>query len=216
MASSPSGSGRPWTKPTPERVSDDLAASVGGHPLIARTLARRGILTAGAARAFLDPALYVPADPFDLPDLEVAVERLRLAIERGEQIVVWGDFDADGQTATALLFEALGALGAEVAFHVPGREEGHGLHEAGLERLIAGGARLILTCDTGTTAHAAVAGADDQTACRCVYFLWSQCAWMMPNPIPSMVSQKFRKLGRRVSRRTVAMQTIARGRRTSQ
>lgn len=149
-----------WIDAPAVDVPPALQAAVGGRPLIARTLARRGIVTAGAARAFLDPAHYVPADPFDLPDLEVAVERLWLAIQRGEQIVVWGDFDADGQTATALLLDTLGALGAAVDFHVPGREEGHGLHEAGLEQLIARGAHLILTCDTGTTAHAAVARAN--------------------------------------------------------
>ena len=150
-----------WIDAPAVDVPPGLQVAVGGRPLIARTLARRGIATADDARAFLDPAHYVPAEPFDLPDLEVAVDRLRLAIRRGERILVWGDFDADGQTATALLLDTLGALGAEVAFHVPGREEGHGLHEAGLERLIAGGARLILTCDTGTTAHAAVARAYD-------------------------------------------------------
>ncbi len=145
-----------WLDPEPIKVPPALRDAVGGHPLVAETLARRGVLTPDTARAFLDPEAYAPADPADLPDLAAAVERLHQAIQRGERIAIWGDFDADGQTSTALLLETLQALGADVAFRVPTRQEGHGLHEAGLERLIAGGAHLILTCDTGVTAHAAV------------------------------------------------------------
>ncbi len=145
-----------WLDPQPVNVPSDLAQAVGGHPILAEALVRRGILTPEAAHAFLDPAAYAPALPADLPDVDRAVERLRQAIYRRERIAIWGDFDADGQTATALLLETLRALGANVTFYVPGRDEGHGLHQAGLERLIAAGARLILTCDTGVTAHAAI------------------------------------------------------------
>jgi single-stranded-DNA-specific exonuclease len=102
----------------------------------------------------------VPAQPTGLPDLAHAVERLRQAIEHGEPVAIWGDFDADGQTSTALLLETLSALGARVNFRVPKRDEGHGIHLRGIEDLIAGGARLILTCDTGVTAHEAVARAN--------------------------------------------------------
>jgi single-stranded-DNA-specific exonuclease len=149
-----------WLDPESINVPDALRDAVGGHPLVAETLARRGILTPDAARPFLDPAAYSPADPTDLPDLATAVERIRRAIHHRERIAVWGDFDADGQTATALLLETLRALGADVVFRVPTRQEGHGLHEAGLGQLIRDGARLILTCDTGVTAHAAVAHAN--------------------------------------------------------
>jgi single-stranded-DNA-specific exonuclease len=145
-----------WIDPQPVDVPAPLSDAVGGHPLVAGTLARRGVLTPAAATAFLDAAAYSPAPPTDLPGLVEAIERVRRAVESGVQIAIWGDFDADGQTATAALLEALQALGANVTFHVPGRDEGHGLHEPGLERLIAEGARLILTCDTGVTAHAAV------------------------------------------------------------
>jgi single-stranded-DNA-specific exonuclease len=134
--------------------------AVGGHPLVAETLARRGIRTPDAARAFLDPGAYTPADPADLPEISVAAERLHQAVRRCEPIAIWGDFDADGQTATALLLETLRALGADVVFRVPTRQEGHGLHQSGLQELIAEGARLILTCDTGVTANAVVARAN--------------------------------------------------------
>jgi single-stranded-DNA-specific exonuclease len=148
-----------WLDPSPVDVPPALRDAVGGHPLIAQTLARRGILTPTAARAFLDPAAYTPASPADLPGMEIAVERLRQAIHRRERVAIWGDFDADGQTATALLLDTLRALGADVVFHVPARDEGHGLHKPGLEKLVGSGARLIVTCDTGVSAHAAVAHA---------------------------------------------------------
>lgn len=153
-----------WLEPQPIDAPPALQEVVGGHPLVAQTLARRGVLTPDAARAFLDPAAYVPAAPTDLPDLEMAVERLRRAIQDKEQIAVWGDLDADGQTATALLVEVLRASGAEVTFYVPSRQEGHGVHKPGIDRLIAAGARLILTCDAGVTAHAAIAHANARGA----------------------------------------------------
>lgn len=145
-----------WLEPQPVIVPASLQAAVGGHPLVAETLARRGILKPNAARAFLDPDAYTAAPPTELPDLVTAVDRVHAAIKRREQIVVWGDFDADGQTATAVLLETLRTLGADVAFHIPGRREGHGLHLRTLEQLTATGARLFITCDTGITAHAAV------------------------------------------------------------
>jgi single-stranded-DNA-specific exonuclease len=149
-----------WIDPQPMDLPAEFRQAVGGHPLVAEALARRGIRTSGAARAFLDPALYTPAAPAELPDLSAAVDRLRQAIHQREPIVVWGDFDADGQTATALLVETLRGLDATVRFRVPSRTEGHGLHQQGLERLISDGARLILTCDTGVTAHTPVARAN--------------------------------------------------------
>jgi single-stranded-DNA-specific exonuclease len=145
-----------WLDPQPIDVPIALRDAVGGHPLVAQALARRGILTPQAARAFLDPAAYSPADPADFPDMDRAVERLRRAIGQRERIAVWGDFDADGQTSTALLVETLQVLGADVTFHVPGRDEGHGVHSRGVERLAGEGVRLIVTCDTGVTAHAAL------------------------------------------------------------
>jgi single-stranded-DNA-specific exonuclease len=145
-----------WIGPRPVEVPDDLRQAIGGLDLVAQTLVRRGVRSRTAARAFLNPDNYTPASPGDLPDLEAATARLWQAIERQEPIAIWGDFDADGQTATALLLETLRELGARVGFRVPRRDEGHGIHLRGLEKLIDGGARLIVTCDTGVTAHDAV------------------------------------------------------------
>jgi single-stranded-DNA-specific exonuclease len=147
-----------WLEPIAIQVPESLRAAVGGHPLVAETLARRGILTPEAACAFLDPICYTPTPPEELPDLTVAVERVEAAIRNGEQICVWGDFDVDGQTSTVLLVSVLRTLGADVTHYIPVRaHESHGVGRASLERVLNAGARLILTCDTGVTAHAAVA-----------------------------------------------------------
>ncbi len=148
---------RAWVDPPDVVVPPELQAEVDGHPLVAETLVRRGIRDVAQARAFLDPDTYTPASPFELPDLEVAVERLERAIAAGESISVWGDFDVDGQTATTLLVSTLEDLGGRVRYHIPDRQKrSHGVHLPQLKTLIDEGVELVLTCDTGITAHRAV------------------------------------------------------------
>ncbi len=148
------------TRPLAVRDTGHLGdASLPSHlaNLIAGVLVRRGITTYDAARAFLDPDFYKPASPFDLPDMDKAVDRLRKATRGGERILVWGDFDVDGQTATALLASALKGSSGNVTYHVPHRErEGHGVHLETLKGLLDG-VRVLVTCDTGIAAHEAVA-----------------------------------------------------------
>jgi single-stranded-DNA-specific exonuclease len=149
---------RKWIEPQEVKVPQGLQSAVGGHPLVAQTLARRGFTEVSAARSFLDPDLYQPAPPRELPNLAAAVERLERAIRQGEEICVWGDFDVDGQTATTVLVSTLRALGAAVRYHIPIRAtESHGVNLPVLKELIAGGAQVFLTCDTGIGAHEAVA-----------------------------------------------------------
>jgi single-stranded-DNA-specific exonuclease len=152
-------SSKEWIEPSPIEVPPQVQVVAGGHSLLAQILARRGITDAEAALAFLDPAHYHPAPPEELPDVDKAVGRLEQAIRERRRIYVWGDFDVDGQTATALLVSTLEALGASpVGYYIPDRErESHGVNLPALERLIADGAELILTCDTGITAHEPVA-----------------------------------------------------------
>jgi single-stranded-DNA-specific exonuclease len=146
-----------WLDPDPASAPPSLRQAIGGHPLVAQVLAQRGLVDVERARAFLDPAYYTPASPFDLPDMDRAVQRIQQAINLGQRIIVWGDFDVDGQTATTLLVQALHSLGADVGFHIPVRaEEGHGVNLSWLQRLIDEGAQLIVTCDTGIDAHEAV------------------------------------------------------------
>jgi len=148
-----------WIEPAPVEVSEDLLQIAGVSPLAAQLLARRGLSDPLQAAAFLDPNRYTPTPPEDLPDMQTACERIERALQAGERLWVWGDFDVDGQTSTALLVSALRLLGADPGYHIPVREsESHGVNIRNLEsKVLAGGAELMLTCDTGITAHEALA-----------------------------------------------------------
>ncbi len=151
-----------WLDPVPVSVPVELREAIGGHPLITETLVRRGIRTVEAARAFLDPDVYIPADAYDLPDMVRGVERAVAAIRGQENVLIWGDFDVDGQTATALLVSVFEKLGLKVQYYIPDRHrEGHGIHTEKLEALIAEYAlKLVISCDTGISEHEAVLSAN--------------------------------------------------------
>lgn len=152
-----------WLDPIPIPVPDALREHVGGHPVIAQSLVRRGFDTPAAASRFLDSGNYTPAPPDDLPDMDKAVIRLQHAIAKQQPILVWGDFDVDGQTSTALLVAALRDMRANVVYHIPNRfREGHGIHLPTLKTLLDGGIDLLLTCDTGIAAHESVAYAQSR------------------------------------------------------
>lgn len=142
-----------WLDPHPI----DIPASfqdLGLPPLIAQTLLRRGINRPEEAEAFLHPEKN-PSSQF--PEIEKATGLIHLAIRNGDKICVWGDFDVDGQTSTALLVQTLQTLGAKVIYYVPVRgKESHGVHIESLKPIIDNGAKLLLTCDTGITAHKAI------------------------------------------------------------
>ena len=122
--------------------------------LLKQTLIRRGVTAPGSARAFLHPD-ETPSTPF--PGIEKVVEIIRQAIQRKDRICVWGDFDVDGQTSTALLVQTLQSLGADVVYYIPIRgKESHGVHIESLKPILDNGISLLVTCDTGITAHAAI------------------------------------------------------------
>src|SRR5690554_5533895 len=119
-----------WSILPPAQPSAALREVVGGDPLIAQLLAQRGLDDPDRARAFLDPAHYRPAPPTALYGVADAAQILADAIRRKQRILVWGDFDVDGQTSTSLLVAALRRLAGDecVQFHVPNRfSEGHGI-----------------------------------------------------------------------------------------
>jgi single-stranded-DNA-specific exonuclease len=153
-----------WIEPQPVVVSDALRDAVGGHPLVATTLARRGVITPEAARAFLNPDYYAPAHASSLPDIDLATDRIWRALTDGEHVAVWGDFDVDGQTSTALLVEALRELStvagqkqaSRLSYRVPTRDQGHGIFLPDLDELLDRGVTLLVTCDTGVDAFAAI------------------------------------------------------------
>lgn len=122
--------------------------------LLKQTLIRRGFATPDSARAFLHPD-ETPSTPF--PDIETAVGKINEAIQRKDRICIWGDFDVDGQTSTALLVQTLQSLGADIVYYIPIRgKESHGVHIESLAPIIDGGIKHLITCDTGITAHDAI------------------------------------------------------------
>ena len=142
-----------WLEPQPVTPPASFA-TLDLHPLVAQTLIRRGILTPDAAQAFLHPD-RLPSTPF--PDIETAVHIIQSAIQRKDRICVWGDFDVDGQTSTALLVQTLRTLGADVVYYIPIRgKESHGVHIESLRTILDNGVKLLITCDTGITAHEAI------------------------------------------------------------
>jgi len=147
-----------WLELPETLIPTSLQAGIGGHVLVAQTLVRRGIHDLARAQAFIDPKHYNPAPSIDLPDLSRAANRIEQAIQHQETILVWGDFDVDGQTSTTLLVEALSDLSAQVVFHIPVREsESHGIQIPFLKKIIDEyHPGLLLTCDTGVSEHDAV------------------------------------------------------------
>ncbi|MDP6108004.1 MAG: single-stranded-DNA-specific exonuclease RecJ [Candidatus Brocadiia bacterium] len=123
---------------------------LGLSELHARLLYNRGIRQPQEVEPFLSADRRSAHDPMLLPDMDVAVDRLRAAIDTGETVAVFGDVDTDGVTGTALLANALGELGATVVTYLPDRvEEGHGLNEAAIRRLREQAVSLIITVDCG-------------------------------------------------------------------
>jgi single-stranded-DNA-specific exonuclease len=126
----------------------------------AQLLLSRGIQSPQQLQGFLNPDHYQPSSPFAFgQEMNWAVERIQLARKRHEKVVIWGDFDADGVTATAVLWEGLGQFfpqsnihDSSLSYYIPNRlTESHGLNCAGIDRLAEQGCTLIITCDTGST-----------------------------------------------------------------
>ncbi len=142
-----------WLNPAPVDIPASFA-DLNLPALIAQTLVRRGIMDVESARAFLHPDA-IASTPF--PNIEPAVERILSGIRQNEVICVWGDFDVDGQSSTSVLVQTLQSLNANVLYYIPIRgKESHGIHIETLKPIIDNGVSLIVTCDTGITAHEAI------------------------------------------------------------
>src|SRR5271157_739001 len=135
-----------------------LAGELSVPMPIAKVLVLRGLTTVDECTKFFKPALSHFHDPFLFRDMEKAVGRIMKAIETHELIVVYGDYDVDGITATAILLRSLRLLGGNVEYFCPNRLiEGYGMSETGVQKTIQRGARLIITVDCGVTAAKEVA-----------------------------------------------------------
>jgi single-stranded-DNA-specific exonuclease len=133
-----------------------LALEMGLPVSLARLLAARGIQNAQQANKFLNPSLADLHSPYLMTGLRLAVERLRAAIERGETVFIYGDYDVDGTTAIVILKTALELCGGTVDYHVPHRiREGYGMRDEVIEQAADRGIRVIISVDTGIRAFTA-------------------------------------------------------------
>lgn len=143
-------------QPADDGAAAALSAAAGIGTVTARLLWQRGVTTPEQADRFLRPSLDHLHDPFALADMRPAVDRILAAIARRERIVIHGDYDVDGITATVILERVVAALGGDVAHFIPERmRDGYGLQEASVERLHAEGVGLIVSVDCGIRSHEA-------------------------------------------------------------
>jgi single-stranded-DNA-specific exonuclease len=146
---------RNWqvNKTNPEFL-EYLSNKASISPILAQILVNRGIKDADSIKDFLYPSLDNLHDPFLLPDMDKAVERLKLAVKRDETVFIHGDYDADGITSTALLVSALNKFNLKTFYHIPNRiTEGYGISSIGINKAKACGANLIITADCGISSE---------------------------------------------------------------
>ncbi|MDD1429465.1 DHH family phosphoesterase, partial [Dolichospermum sp. ST_sed9] len=151
-----------WILTTTEKPPDwfielvkKYAPATGGN-FAAQLFWQRGIQNEEKLAAFINYQVYQPADAFEFgQEMNLAVQRLITAGKTGEKITIWGDFDADGITSTAVLWDGLGEFfqqHRQLSYYIPNRlTESHGLNKSGIDNLAAQGCKLIVTCDTGST-----------------------------------------------------------------
>ena len=153
-----------WLLPPPDPAADAAARVLSREmdvpPFVAALLARRGLRTPDAARGFLHPKLNGLSDPFALPYMEAAVDRILRALAENQRVVLYGDYDVDGVTSLTILSSLLRAYGADVHCFLPMRiEEGYGLSTEGVARCVETlRPRLLIAVDCGTTSVAEISG----------------------------------------------------------
>ncbi len=136
-----------------ELLSGELASALGVSPIVARIMCNRGITGVEEARNFLACDPEELHDPYLLKDMALAVREIDRALVTGEKILVYGDYDVDGVTSTALLLDALAVLGCEAGFYIPDRlEEGYGLNREALAKAAGQGYKLVISVDCGISA----------------------------------------------------------------
>jgi single-stranded-DNA-specific exonuclease len=146
-----------WINPEPPNINRTISSAFDTSIVLSRELAKKGLRTTAACKAHLDPGAYQQTSPFSFPDMRLTVRRIIDAINNGETIGIWGDFDVDGQTSTSILLEGLTQMGAKVIFHIPIRAtESHGIQIDAFKSFLKLGPTLILTCDTGISDHASI------------------------------------------------------------
>jgi len=147
-----------WKKGEHLALSADLKSEFGGTIILAQQLALRELFNHEQFSAFLDPKCYQQSSPFDFEDMQSCVSRIQHAITHDELIGIWGDFDVDGQTSTAILVDGLRNFGARTCFHIPVRAtESHGMDLVGFRNFLSQfKPGLIITCDTGISDYESI------------------------------------------------------------
>ena len=130
--------------------AEKLARECGINTFAAKLLINRGITSRETAELFFGEGEITP--PTDITDMEKAAEIISEAIQNGDKITVYGDYDCDGITATVILYGYLEAVGAEADWYIPDRDEGYGLNNAAIDKLAENGTKLIITVDNGISA----------------------------------------------------------------
>lgn len=143
-------------------IAPDLAKKYQLSPLAAKLFSLRGINTEEKLAFWLHATEDDLADPFLMHDMRKAVDRINQAIDQGQKITIYGDYDADGITATAIMTETLGILGANVHYFIPDRfKDGYGPNLAEYQRIVADGTKLLITVDNGITGVKEIAYAQE-------------------------------------------------------
>ena len=137
---------------TSSATVDNLEKELGISRILATLLAQQGINSTEQAKKFFEPSMEEIHDPTLLHDMDKAVERIEQAVEKQEQITIYGDYDADGITSTSLMYETLLSIGANVNYYVPNRfTDGYGPNMDAYQRLIDNGTQLFITVDNGVS-----------------------------------------------------------------
>ena len=153
---------RLWVfRPSDLTLQHNLSRLLAISPVTASVLLARGVTTPEEASRWLSNAQEQLHDPFLIPDMEQAVERLHLALSRQELVCFYGDYDVDGISATSLYLSFYEGLGGKACGYIPHRlREGYGLNERAIRGLAQQGVRLLVTSDCGTTSHHEIAVAN--------------------------------------------------------
>lgn len=144
---------RRWTVAQPHEAARGLADTLRTSELVAQILLNRGVIEPSDCLSFLQPSLKTLHEPSLIPGCMQGCARIARAIREQEQIVIYGDYDADGITAVAILWHAIRLLGGKVRYYIPHRvEEGYGLNAEAIAQICQDGAKLIVSVDCGVTA----------------------------------------------------------------
>ncbi|CCI85676.1 single-stranded-DNA-specific exonuclease [Lactobacillus pasteurii DSM 23907 = CRBIP 24.76] len=151
-----------WIQRTGKELDPELVNEYQLSPVVAKLFSLRGITSEEQLDYWFNATEEDLADPFLMHDMNKAVNRIMQAIDNGEKITIYGDYDADGITATSIMVETLGILGAEVDYFIPDRfKDGYGPNLARYKEIVEGGTKLIITVDNGVTGVEEVAYAQE-------------------------------------------------------